>query len=248
MEGLAAYVARDLADASREQQVRQLQQTVRQLRKQVIQVQEDERRRIARDLHDEAGHALGAAIFQLDLEAARLAATAPELHARRVLLRGGMVDCVDTLHNIAFALRPRILEDLGLAAALQSLVNKARDASGMRIALAVEDRDLALDEAIEMVVFRVAQECLTNICKHARATRAAVRLAAGGQRVRLTIEDDGIGIEQRDAAPRSRPALGLAGMRERVELLGGTFAIGGLAKGGTRVVVTLPLEGEEVDD
>lgn len=226
-------------------QVQLLQDTVRELRRQRIRVQEEERHRIARDLHDEAGHALAATIFQLDMEAARLIDTAPELHASLLRVRGGMLDCVDTLHDIAFTLRPRILEDLGLTAALQSLVKKARAATHCQITLTVDDNGAALSEPIELAVFRVAQEALTNIRKYAAATRASIRLTIEGGWLQLVIDDNGIGIGRGARSATARPSLGIAGMRERIELLGGSFAIGAGARGGTRLTALVPVGGDD---
>lgn len=240
LQAFAEYIAHSLAHAPARQRVQQLQDAVRQAQWQLIQAQEQERQRIARDLHDEAGHALTAAIFRLDLEMMALQAADG---ARAVLdrTRDSLLECAATLHSIAFALRPRILEDLGLGAALRSLAQQAMEGDELQVTLVIEGRERVLGEAVELAIFRVVQEALTNIRKHARATQVAVRLTFGARRLLIAVEDNGIGIGAGSAAARERPGLGLGGMRERVEVLGGTFEIGRRRGGGTRLAVRLPL-------
>ena len=243
LQAFAAYLARTLAPLPERRQVRQLRRAVRQLQWRIIQAQEHERQRIARELHDEASHALTAAIFRLDLAAVKLAPDAAGARAALSRTREALVDCAATLHDIAFALRPRILEDLGLGAALRSLVAQATEPGDLRIALEVAGEEPALDEAVELAIFRVVQEALTNTRKYAGATAALVRLTFLARRLTIVVEDDGVGIaaHRRSTGERPRPGLGLAGMRERVEALGGTLTIGAREGGGTRIVARLPL-------
>lgn len=245
LQEFANYIAHTLAFMPARQQVLQLRKIVRQLQWQIIQAQENERQRIARDLHDEGSHALTAAIFRLDMAKMKLSPRASEAHAALNMTREALVECAGTLHNIAFALRPRILEDLGLERALRSLVKQAMELGNVEIALTIEGEQPPLDEPIELAIFRVVQEALTNTRKYAGATEASVRLTFQARRLTIVVEDNGVGIAAQQsgngAAARQRPGLGLAGMRERVEALGGTLTIGARDSGGTRIVARLPL-------
>ena len=245
LQEFAAYVARDLDDLPVEERVRWYHETVRQLQRRVIQSQEDERKRLARELHDEASHALTRTIFRLDFKALKL--PEGEVEARAVLrgVREELVECANTLHGIAFALRPRILQDLGLSAALRSLVAQINADGAAPIALTITGWERRLGEETELAAFRVVQEALTNVRKHAQATTVAVSLTFRTRELRLTVDDDGIGLARRGQTPRSRIGQGVGGMRERVEALDGIFTLN-RRKGRTRVAVTLPLEGRKV--
>ncbi|HEX5501238.1 MAG TPA: GAF domain-containing sensor histidine kinase [Thermomicrobiales bacterium] len=216
------------------------------LRWRVIQAQEEERRRIARELHDEAGHALAAAIFHLDLETVKLPTGADSAQEALQDARDTLMDCTAMLHDIAFALRPRILEDLGLAAALRSLTSRARASSGLDMTLTIAGEERPLPEALELAVFRVVQEALTNVLKHARATVGSVILRYGPASLVLVVADNGVGLRELPgagaASALARPSLGLGGLRERVAMLGGTLEVGAAAPGGTQLTVTLPLD------
>jgi len=195
-----------------------------QLTQLLLRAQEEERRRIARELHDEAGQALTAAKISLDLGG----------HADESALVGHALEQVRDLSEL---LRPRALDDLGLSSALRALVDDFSRRT--RIEVALEDRDESpWPPDVALVVYRVAQEALTNVARHSGATRAWVRVTRGDGRARLTIEDDGRGL---GGVPQ--PHLGLLGMRERVTLVGGELHLGPAGAGGLRVEAVLPLKG-----
>ncbi|HET8628002.1 MAG TPA: GAF domain-containing sensor histidine kinase [Thermomicrobiales bacterium] len=216
------------------------------LRWRVIQAQEEERRRIARELHDEAGHALAAAIFHIDLEKVKLPNEAGPAQEALHEARETLMQCTAMLHDIAFALRPRILDDLGLRAALRSLASRARASSGLEVTLTIAGEERPLPEVLELALFRVVQEALTNVLKHARASAASVLLRYESTRLVLVVADNGVGLRQPAAADGAsalaRPSLGLGGLRERVVMLGGTLEVGAASPGGTQLTVTLPLD------
>ena len=218
------------------------ERTIHQLRRQVIEVQEAERQRIARDLHDEAGHALTAAVLRLDLEIAKH----DEGSAAIVALnraREQLVECAQTLHSIAFNLRPRILEDFGLHAALRSLARHTSEHSNLDVSFKIFGEAWALAEMEELALLRVVQESLTNTQKHARATVVRIGLNYDTRWLSLRIEDNGVGYapSSPDArVKRDRVSMGVAGMRERIELFNGTFWIGQGPAGGTLVSAVLP--------
>lgn len=241
LQAFSRYVAQQLAFVPLQQQVQQLQDTMRQFVWRMIQTQEDERGRVAREVHDEASHALTTAIFRLDLEAVRLSPDAVEARATLSRTHDSLVECAAALHRIAFALRPRVLDDLGLGLALQSLVRQETEHDELRITLAIDGQERPLGEETELAVFRAVQEALTNIRKHARATEAWVTVTYHAAELVVTIEDDGVGIGRPTETTGRRPALGLVGLRERVSVFDGTLEIGVRVGGGTQLIVRLPL-------
>lgn len=203
-----------------------------------IDVIEDERRRLARDLHDEAGHRLTAASLKLD-ELAQRRADDTELRASLEYVRALVWECTTGLHDVAFNLRPAILADLGLVPALRSLVRRAQEATTIDLAVAVEGVPGRLPERVELAGFRIAQEALTNALKYANASRISIIVRFSDDGVALEIVDDGIGFDL-SQAEGDRPRLGLKGMQERVDLVGGRLRLRSRPGCGTRVWVSLP--------
>jgi two-component system, NarL family, sensor histidine kinase UhpB len=215
---------------------------------QVIMAQEEERRRVARELHDEAGQALTAVIIGLE----RGLASMPETYAsdlpvqpRQLIsnLRDLAAQTLDEVRKLALELRPSVLDDLGLVAALRQYVRSTEERSGMAAQLTVvgfdEDSDARLTPQVETALFRIAQEALTNAIRHARASCVQVRLRRTDSSVALEVRDDGIGLGA--AQPSEGEHLGMFGMRERARLLGGTFVATPVSPRGTLVQVTVPL-------
>lgn len=211
------------------------------LQREIIAAREDERQRIARELHDEAGHTLTAAILRLDIET-RHAFADPE-NARRAVERAGttLLETAVLIHDIAYGLRPRILEDLGLEAALRSLCSRA-EAAGLAATFTLSGPRQPLTLEVELAVFRVVQEALTNVQKHAHARQAWIDLHFTAGSLTITVEDNGIGMSHDIArALRKQSGLGLRGMDERITILGGTFTIDRRSEHGIRVLASLPL-------
>ncbi|MCC6650194.1 MAG: sensor histidine kinase [Candidatus Eisenbacteria bacterium] len=199
-------------------------QQLEQLSQLLLRAQEEERRRIARELHDEAGQALTALKIELDLEG-RTQASA--LAAR----------ALEQVRNLSELLRPQALDDLGLVTALKALADDFTTRT--RIDVRVEaGEDDAWAPDVALVLYRVSQEALTNVARHSGAKRAWVKLTRDAGGVQLTIEDDG-----RGAGANPRPHLGLLGMRERVTSVGGQLQLGAAAVGGLRVEARLPHRG-----
>ncbi len=193
-----------------------------QLTRLLLSSQEDERRRIARELHDEAGQALTAVKIGLDLDG----------HTEAGALVGRALAQVRDLSNL---LRPSALDDLGLAPALRALANDVSQRSRLQVDLGL-DQLAEMPQDTEVVIYRVIQEALTNVVRHARATRVKASVVHSDSRVILTVEDDGQGL-----APGVGPRLGWLGMQERVMAAGGTLAIGASKEGGVRLVASLPV-------
>jgi PAS domain S-box-containing protein len=203
---------------------------------------EEERGRIAREIHDE----LGGALTGLKMDLARLRRQAgeqgaqPALLERFVELAGAIDAAVATVRRIATELRPPLLDDLGLVAALAWQLEEFQMRSGIASRLRTPVEQVNLSRPAAAALFRVVQEALTNVARHAQATRVTVRLAVQADRLELEVRDNGRGITPEDMS--GGRALGLVGMRERVHMLAGTLDIQGKPGKGTSVLVRLPLE------
>lgn len=206
----------------------------------LITAQEDERRRIARELHDEAGQALTALILNLEMAEQSRQAVDPQRLAR---LRGIAEDTLAELRRMIYDLRPTILDDLGLAAAVRWYVKENIEPQGLHVTMTITRADDRLPHHIETAVFRIVQEALTNIVKHAQAHRAAIDIAVTPQDVRVLITDDGRGFDASAVTTRREGGMGLLGMRERAELLGGRLRLASREGDGTRVEVVIPVGG-----
>jgi signal transduction histidine kinase len=204
----------------------------------LVTVQEDERRTLAQDLHDDPVQTLTYLVRMLERlsEDPRLP---PEL-APLVLRDGELAsEVVDALRTVIHGLRPPVLDDFGVAAALRQLVAEVRNRHGISIRLQVSGDPVRLSDRCELAVYRVAQEALSNVVRHARATHVRVALHFGEQVV-LTVTDDGRGIAASGVtAGRSGGGLGLLGMRERVSLVGGSLEVEDRTPHGTLVRATV---------
>lgn len=196
-----------------------------------LSAQEGERRRIAQELHDEVGQTLTAVLLELK----RVGDHAPpavrdELRQVQETTRGSL----DEIRRIARRLRPGVLAELGLVSALKALTSELSGHSGLSVKTWFDTDLPALDDETELVLYRVAQEAVTNTMRHARATRLDLALTYGPSGVDLDIRDDGCGTGD---APEG---AGIRGMRERALLIGATLTIGPAAGGGTEVCLHVP--------
>jgi len=197
------------------------------------------RRRIARELHDEAGQALTALIVNLEMAEQSGQAVEPQRLAR---LRGIAEGTLAELRRLIYDLRPTILDDLGLAAAVRSYVKEHVEPQGLEVAMNITGAGGRLPRHVETAVFRIAQEALTNILKHAGARRARIEVSVTPRHVRVVIADDGRGFDLSAVATRRDAGMGLLGMRERAELLGGALQLESRDGSGTRVEAVIPVE------
>jgi two-component system, NarL family, sensor histidine kinase UhpB len=206
----------------------------RESARQALMVQEGERQRVARELHDEVGQTLTAMMLQIESLGAKIPQDLrDELDELRETTRLGAED----VRRIAVRLRPEALEDLGLQSALSALATSCGEHAGVRVERRLE-RVPSLSEEQELVIYRVAQEALTNVARHARATSAAVTLRRSDGHVTLRIRDDGQGLPE--LAESS--STGIRGMRERAMLVGAELSIGPAAGGGTEIVLRVPVQ------
>jgi signal transduction histidine kinase len=211
------------------------QERLRALAGGMLHAREEEARRIAHELHDEASQLLASVHIALDNLAQRIperAGTVQELH--------GLLDRVEAqLRRLSRELRPTILDDLGLAPALEWLAQGVAERS--RLAISVDAPVGRLPSTVETALYRVVQEALTNAVRHARATKVHIEVREVGSAIRVTVGDDGLGFDAATSlARRGERGLGLIGMRERVEALGGALTIDSRAGEGTVLTVTIP--------
>lgn len=212
----------------------------RDLRRAMEQGQEEERRRVARDLHDQVGQTVTGLSLGLRTLEERLAGADAGVDERLAWLRRLAAGIGQDIHRAAADLRPAALDDFGLLAALAALAADWRARHGVAVdvqAVGAVDR---LPPEIETAVFRAVQEALTNALKHARARTVSVLLEQRPDGLRLIVEDDGDGFDPEAAPPDARPRLGLSGMRERLQLVGGELEVEGAPGRGTTLFVTVP--------
>jgi len=217
------------------------QQELRELSARVLEAREEEKTRIARELHDELGQLLTALKMDLAWLRERLPEAGPELAARADGMSALLDRTVSSSRRIAADLRPLMLDDLGLADAAQWLVDDFGKRSGVRLEMRVpEEAEFdALAKGAATAVYRAIQESLTNIARHSGAKNAWVLLAQENGEVLVEIEDDGRGVTAGDLAKAS--SLGLKGMRERIAYYGGSLEVARAPRGGTRLRVRMPL-------
>jgi signal transduction histidine kinase len=211
---------------------REYQLRLRQMSSQVLTAQEEERKRIARELHDDTAQALTSVLVRLRL----LERSLDDERLRRGLgeLRDLTGATLEGVRRMATDLRPPMLDDLGLEAALQSLVQDFSQRWPIKAAL-TSSRLRRLPAEVELVLYRIVQEALTNVAKHADASQVLVRLTRRGRTLRLLVEDDGCGFDVEAIKHSRESGLGLFGMEERLALVGGTLRVESVAGEGTRV-------------
>ncbi len=206
---------------------------------QLMQVQEEERRRLALDLHDDP-------LQRAILMARQISETSPPLDRTR--LRSEADEIISSLRAICSGLRPPVLDDFGLVAGLEALVNEARARSDLNITLEIETIDVErfgrLERELETALYRVAQEALNNCIKHASATSVDVILARTLSRITLRVSDDGCGLVSAAQTGEGMMHLGLIGMRERLQPWDGVVKVDSSRESGTTVFVHLPVRGE----
>lgn len=222
-----------------EDQLRQQQDELRELSARVLEAREEEKTLIARELHDELGQLLTALKMDLSWMRERLPAGEAALAAKAGEMNALVDRTVTSVRRISAELRPLMLDDLGLQDAVTWLTDDFGARSGVRVNSRVNLEDAGdIPRPVANTLYRVLQESLTNIARHAGAKFAWVSLDREGAVLRLEVEDDGRGIDE--AALAQSRSLGLKGMRERVRYLGGTVEIARAPRGGTRVLVRLP--------
>jgi PAS domain S-box-containing protein len=233
------HVARDVTREKRQQE------NVRSYIQQITRVQEEERKRIARDLHDEVSPEILILIQKLDKLAVVKGLKLADVRKNIAGLRRQAVDALQSLRRCAQGLRPRIIDDLGLEAALGWLADELEKELGIEVRVEVAGIDRALSPETQIVLFRIAQEAANNIRKHAAATKVAFKVLTEDSAIIMTVTDNGRGFEvpPRAEGMVSAGRLGLMGMYERTRLLNGSLEIKSGPGKGTEVTVRLPRVG-----
>jgi two-component system, NarL family, sensor histidine kinase UhpB len=197
--------------------------------------EETERRRVAAELHDEIGQRLTALLLQID----RLSRSAPPaLHDEFAATLSATKETLEGVRGLARRLRPEVLDELGLVPALRNLCDRIEDGTGLVVRRSLDPEVPQLSADAELVVYRVAQEALTNVVRHARVTEADVALAAGEGEVELLVHDGGVGVGVHSAEDSLG---GIRGMRERALLIGARLEVVPCAEGGTDVRLHVPV-------
>jgi len=204
-------------------------------------VREEERSRIARDLHDEMGGILVAAKMDVASAAKHVAASDPETGTRLARALKSIDEGIAVKRRITEDLRPTLLDNLGLSAALDWQVREVCDRAGLVSTLNLDEGGEPLPPDVAIALYRIVQEALTNVVKYAKAKNVTVDLVRSAGGVSLTFRDDGVGLPE--SAPASRLSHGIAGMRQRVRALNGEFRIEGAPGAGTTIEVHLPVAG-----
>ena len=218
-----------------------------ELLRKVISAQEDERRRLARELHDETSQTLSALAMKIETA---LASSSGASHDRLAEAKALTVRTIEELHRIIFDLRPSVLDDLGLLSAIRWYAERHLERRGISVRCEFSGFGGRLMPELETALFRVAQEAITNIAKHSGAETVLIQGLERDGRITIEIEDDGKGFSPESLPPpaaRER-GLGLMGMRERVELFGGTIELDSAPGSGTRIAVSVPAVQEVGDE
>lgn len=211
----------------------------------VVTAQEEERHRLSRELHDSAGQMLATLLVHMKLVEK---AEDPALVRERMgELRGLVVSTLEDLRRLSMDLRPAGLDDLGLVGALEWYARTFERDNEILVGLEIDGIEGRLPRPVEIQLYRIVQETLTNVSKHARASRVGLRLSRRGDLVVLQVEDDGIGFDSATAMAAHGQGLGLLTMRERAGLMGGSFSLSSVPGSGTRIEIAIPaaVEGGE---
>ncbi|MBS0184008.1 MAG: PAS domain S-box protein [Nitrospira sp.] len=229
-------IVRDITDRLRTE--RQLQSLTTEL----MTAQEEERRRIARELHDDVNQQL--ALLAIDMANMLSDPSALATHVKETIqsLNRRLVRISDDVRRMAYQFHPSILDDLGLTAALKQMADEWSEKTGIKTVIVQEETTEPLPREIASCLYRVAQESLTNIMKHARAARVELELTCGDQEITLSICDTGVGFDLTDIRAR-HPGLGLVNMRERVRSVQGRLDIQSQLGRGTHIIVHIPFSG-----
>ena len=239
-EKLYTVILRDITERRRaEDELQRSHEELRELSAAMHDVREAERLRVARELHDELAQWLTALKMDISWLASRLPRESPQLQARTDRMRGVVDTTVAAVRRIAADLRPVMLDDLGLVPALEHLLHDLSGRTGIVVSLDADEAGLNLGEPLASSLYRMAQEALTNVARHAGASEVDVAIAVDGEKLALTVRDNGRGYDADAAA--GRKSYGVLGIRERARTLGGDARIERLASGGTLVEIVIPL-------
>lgn len=230
------------AEREVEEKLMATQAELRSLASHLLQVREDERRQVSREIHDELGQALTAIDMELRFMARKHDSSPSETRSRIDAILGQSAETLKVVQRIASELRPGVLDHLGLGAAIEWLARDFSQRSGIEAAAEIGIDESLIGEKTATALFRITQEAMTNAARHAHASKVGISLRQRAKRIELEVSDDGIGIT--DAQASGPRAFGLLGIRERARELGGESAIRGEPGAGTRLSVAIPIPAE----
>jgi signal transduction histidine kinase/HAMP domain-containing protein len=246
LEGIAGQIATAIDNAKLHREVQQKEQIRGELLGEIFSIQEEERKRIARELHDETSQVL--ASLNASLEAASSILPVNTEKSKDMLRKAQSlaVNILEEIHKLIYELRPSLLDDMGLVAAIGWLSDNHLVASGIKVNFGTSGRVKRLAPRLETALFRTVQEAVYNIARHANATNVSIDLQFKRKAIRIAIKDDGGGFDVGAAiSSKNRPrGLGLVGMKERIELLNGVMEIKSHTGRGTEIDIEIPLKPE----
>ncbi len=241
LEGVVGELRKEVEERREvEAQLLASREQLRNLSTHLESVRETDRTRIAREIHDELGQNLTALRLDLSLVGRRLGEPDRAIQDRLLGMTGLVDETILSVRRICSELRPAVLDNLGLSAAMEWLLDDLGSRSSIQSRVVFSPEEIDVNPETGTAVFRVFQEAVTNVLRHAEAKALEVSLQATDDRLELTLEDDGIGISQDRMKDPS--AFGIVGMKERVRAIGGQIDITGFSGKGTRIEVTVPLE------
>lgn len=227
-----------------EQLLRDQRDQLKDLTAKIIRVQEEERKRISLELHDEIGQTLTAIAMDLNLIGQKYLSHDRELELKLAECQRLIKQGISDIHHFAFELHPPMLDDLGLLSAIESQVESFKNRTGLEVNLQEAGELQKLDIQTITVFYRVFQETLHNIVKHARASTVRININHSGDIVTLRVSDDGVGCDPEQWAERTteQGGLGLQGIRERLDLIGGSLSFESTPGGGTTVTASAKIK------
>lgn len=243
IEMIAGIVGEAVHRFNLEADLRQSEARLRQVSIELLNAQENERKRISREIHDSIGQCLNAIKYRV--EDALLRKSKAEMEERLRNLVPIVQEAVDETRRIQTALRPPILDDLGILATLNWFLREFQNTyRGTKVHTAISVTEEAIPEALKTVIYRVTQEALNNVAKHSRAKRVFLSLVRNGDRLELSIQDNGVGFDSSlvAGAEAERKGMGMTSMRERVSLSGGAFSVLSTPGAGTTVTASWEME------
>ena len=230
--------------AATEWRLRTSEENLRALAKHLESVREEERINIARDIHDDLGQALTGLKFDLASFAKNFETDGPAARQEKQQALAMAIDrIINSVRRISSGLRPEVLDEIGLSAALEWQAREFQRRTGIRCHVELEPSLRDPDKARSTAIFRIFQELLTNVARHANATRVNAKLGEGETALALSVEDNGRGITEKEIA--SPTSLGFLGLKERVLAFGGSIVVKGEEGKGTKVSVTIPIAAQE---
>jgi signal transduction histidine kinase len=247
LSAFAAQAALAIENATLYEELQRKESLRGDLLRKVITAQEEERKRIARDLHDDTSQALAALMVTMDTATMMTSSDGEQLKDKLASMKGLAARALEGVHQMIYYLRPSVLDDLGLLSAIKWYAESRLEELGVKVGFESSGTETRLPSQTETALFRAVQEAINNIARHAEAENVLIEVYFKGSALVIEVEDDGRGFDVEAVAKLSGQGegFGLAGMRERIALLDGTLTIQSEPSSGTQVRMEIPLAPEE---